>query len=102
MRLSGPLSLPICRIVKLSPWRYPYDAAFVVRHDFENTPSLIQSIEASAQAESAVGAKGDYYFTTGTVRIGSEDTQLSNSQKTASHRQLAKSRLALRRDDRFA
>jgi len=69
-------------LVKLSPWRYPYDAAFVVRHDFENTPSLIQSIEASAQAENAVGAKGDYYFTTGTVRVGSEDTQLSNSQKT--------------------
>ena len=69
-------------IVKLSPWRYAYDAAFVVRHDFENTPSLIQSIEASAQAENAVGAKGDYYFTTGTVRDGSEDTQLSNSQKT--------------------
>ena len=69
-------------IVSLSPWRYAYDAAFVVRHDFENTPSLIQSIEASAQAENAVGAKGDYYFTTGTVRDGSEDTQLSNSQKT--------------------
>ena len=69
-------------IVKLSPWQYPYDAALVVRHDFENTPSLIQSIEASAQAESAVGAKGDYYFTTGTVRAGSADTQLSGSQKT--------------------
>ncbi len=23
-------------IVKLSPWRYEYDAAFIVRHDFEN------------------------------------------------------------------
>jgi hypothetical protein len=69
-------------LIKLSPWRYAYDAAFVVRHDFENTPSLIQSIEASAQAENAVGAKGDYYFTTGTVRVGSEDTQLSSSQKT--------------------
>ena len=73
------VSLPI---VKLSPWRYPYDATLVVRHDFENDANLIQSIEASAQAEAAVGAKGDYYFTTGTVRAGSEDTQLSASQKT--------------------
>lgn len=55
-------------VVKLSPWRYEYDAAFVVRHDFENTPSRIQSIEASAQAEHSVGAKGDYYFCTGTLR----------------------------------
>jgi len=55
-------------IVKRSPWRYGYDAAFVVRHDFENTPSRIQSIEASAQAEQAAGAKGDYYFCTGTLR----------------------------------
>ena len=69
-------------IVKLSPWRYPYDAAFVVRHDFENDTELISSIEASAQFEASVGAKGDYYFTTGAIRIGSEDTQLSNAEKT--------------------
>ena len=69
-------------IVKLSPWRYPYDAAFVVRHDFENYAALIQSIEASARAEYNAGAKGDYYFTTGTVRAGSEDTQLTEAEKT--------------------
>ena len=69
-------------IVKLSPWQYPYDAAFVVRHDLENIPSLMQSVESSAQFEQSVGAKGDYFLCTGTLRAGSEDTQLSESQKT--------------------
>ena len=32
-------SLPI---VKASPWPFPYDAAFMVRHDFENQPGLIR------------------------------------------------------------
>jgi hypothetical protein len=68
-------------IIKKSPWRFEYDAAFVIRHDYENTPSRIQGIEASAQYEDSVGAKGDYYFCTGTVRIGSEDTQLSDLEK---------------------
>jgi hypothetical protein len=68
-------------IVKLSPWRYPYDAAFVVRHDFENDKDLIGSIESSAQFEHSVGAKGDYYFCTGVIRPGSEDTQLSEQGK---------------------
>ena len=69
-------------IIKLSPWQYAYDSAFVVRHDYENDTSLISSIETSAQYEHSVGAKGDYYFTTGVVRIGSADTRLSNTQKT--------------------
>ncbi|MBN1873600.1 MAG: tandem-95 repeat protein [Anaerolineae bacterium] len=68
-------------IVRLSPWRYQYNAAFVVRHDFENTPSRIRSINASAQAENAAGAKGDYYFCTGTLRVGSEDTGIPESDK---------------------
>ena len=69
-------------IVKLSPWQYPYDAAFLVRHDLENSPTLITAVEASAQFEHSVGAKGDYYLCTGTVRAGSEDTQLTEAQKT--------------------
>ena len=69
-------------IIKLSPWRYPYDAAFMARHDFEHDPALISSIEASAQFEASLGVKGDYYFTTGAIRIGSEDTRLSNEEKT--------------------
>jgi hypothetical protein len=68
-------------IVRLGPWRYPYDAAFVVRHDFENWPSAIDTIEASAQFEQSVGAKGDYYFCTGTLRAGSEDHQVSEQRK---------------------
>jgi len=61
-------------IVKVSPWPYFYNAAYLCRHDFENSSGLISSIESSAQHESSVGAKGDYYFCTGTLReeMGSE------------------------------
>ena len=55
-------------IVKVSPWPYPYNAAYFVRHDFENDQWGISNIEASAQEENSVGAKGDYYFCTGTLR----------------------------------
>jgi hypothetical protein len=55
-------------IIKLSPWRYQYDAAFVVRHDFENYQDMIRSIQSSAAFEQSVGVKGDYYFCTGTLR----------------------------------
>ena len=55
-------------IIKLSPWPYEYDAAFIVRHDFENNPASIRSIEDSALFENSHGVKGDYYFCTGTLR----------------------------------
>ncbi|MFZ5877417.1 MAG: beta strand repeat-containing protein [Nitrospirota bacterium] len=55
-------------IVRLSPWQFPYNAALIVRHDFENSAPSIRSIESSAAFERAQGAKGDYYFTTGTLR----------------------------------
>ena len=54
--------------ISLSPWRYQYDAAFVVRHDFENYQDRIRAIEASAAFEKSHGAKGDYFFCTGTLR----------------------------------
>ena len=63
-------------IVKISPWQYPYDLAFIVRHDFENDPVSIQSIEFIAQSEQLKGVTGEYYFSTGVVRLGSEDHQL--------------------------
>lgn len=56
-------------LVRVSPWRYPYDAAMVVRHDFENNPDLISSIESSAQAEASAGVRGDYFFCTGALRV---------------------------------
>ncbi len=59
----GSANLPL---VRLSPWQYPYDAAFILRHDFENTSG--QAIEASAKAEFDAGARGDYYFCTGVLR----------------------------------
>jgi hypothetical protein len=55
-------------IIKRSPWTYPYDAAMVIRHDFENWPSAIRSIEVSAFYENSIGVKGDYFFCTGTLR----------------------------------
>lgn len=69
--------------IKLSPWPYSYDAAFIVRHDFENYTDLIQTIEASAQYEQSIGVKGDYYFCTGVLRAGSEDVQLTEDEKAA-------------------
>jgi hypothetical protein len=65
-------------IIKLSPWRYPYDAAFVVRHDFENDQAAISSIESSANFENSNGVMGDYYFCTGTLR--SEMTGTSHDE----------------------
>ena len=57
--------LPLAR---LSPWQYPYDAAFMVRHDFENSQTSIKSILDSARYEQSVGARGEYYFCTGALR----------------------------------
>ncbi|MBI1802425.1 MAG: hypothetical protein HYR71_12440, partial [Chloroflexi bacterium] len=68
-------------LVRLSPWRYPYDAALLIRHDLENSAPRIQGVEPSAQFEQSLGAKADYYFTTGTLRLGSEDQQISDAQK---------------------
>ena len=55
-------------VAKLSVWPYPYDAAFMVRHDLENYTNQVANIAASAQFEFTNGAKGDYYFCTGTLR----------------------------------
>src|SRR5208282_3633830 len=65
------LNLPV---PKLSPWPYGYNAALSVRHDFDNDVGQISSITNSAQFEYGYGAKGDYYFCTGTLRV-----QMSNS-----------------------
>ncbi|MBN1373651.1 MAG: DUF2341 domain-containing protein [Anaerolineaceae bacterium] len=70
-------------MLTLSEWPFAYDAAFNMRHDFENFPELITSIESSAAYEASLGVKGDYYFTTGVLRAGSEDPQLSEAEKAA-------------------
>jgi hypothetical protein len=56
-------------VTKLSPWPFPYDSAFMVRHDLEDYSDEIANIRASAIAENSVGAKGDYFFCTGTLRV---------------------------------
>jgi hypothetical protein len=72
-------------IVKVSPWRYPYDAAGIVRHDLEAMTSPGSYILNSAQYEQSLGMKGDYYFTTGTLRISptNPDTRMSDTAKRA-------------------
>ncbi len=55
-------------VVKLSPWPYQFNSAYIVRHDLENYTNEVQDIEASAQFEHTNSAKGDYYFCTGTLR----------------------------------
>ena len=71
-------------VVKLSPWPYQYDAAVMFRHDMEATPSLIESIEVSAQYESAHGVRGDYFFCTGELR-----QDMSNAAATVTSLQAA-------------
>ena len=72
---------------RLSPWPYAYDAALNVRHDFENYQDAINGIEASAQYEHSVGAKGDYYFCTGTLRVdmGNSATTIASLQRAVTH-----------------
>ncbi len=65
-------------VAKLSPWPYSYDAAVMFRHDMEDFPSFINSIEASAQYEHSMGAKGDYYFCTGALRNNYSASDQSN------------------------
>jgi len=56
-------------ITRLSPpWPYPYDAAFNVRHDFEDFQNMINALESSSRFEFTNGAFGDYFFCTGTLR----------------------------------
>jgi hypothetical protein len=71
---SANLPLP-----KLSPWPYQYDAALMVRHDLENFTNEIAAIEASAQFEFTNGARGDYYFCTGTLRDDASPTYNTNT-----------------------
>jgi hypothetical protein len=71
---SANLPLP-----KLSPWPYQYDAAWMIRHDLENFTNEIAVIEASAQVEFTNGARGDYFFCTGTLRDDASPTYNTNS-----------------------
>jgi len=45
-RSSGLTKPIICHPPKISPWPYPYDAAFMVRHDLENFTNEIAAIAA--------------------------------------------------------
>jgi len=71
--------------VRVSPWRYPYDAALIVRHDFENRIDLIKTIEASADFEQANGVIGEYYISTGALRTyeGSDKADIINGMRDA-------------------
>jgi len=73
-------------IIKVSPWPYPYDAAFMSRHDFEDNPTNIGLINSSSQFEKSLGVKGDYYFCTGTLRadMGGNPAVISSLQNAVS------------------
>ena len=64
-------------LARVSAWPYSYDAALIVRHDFEDYQNMINAIEPSAQFEFNHGVKGDYYFCTGTLRV-----EMTNSPAT--------------------
>src|SRR5438046_10481909 len=51
----------------------------MVRHDLENFTNEIAGIEASAQFEFTNGAKGDYFFCTGTLRDDAAPTYDTNA-----------------------
>jgi hypothetical protein len=55
-------------LARLSPWKYQYNSAFVVRHDMDNSHSSVNWIVSSAQTEKALGVTGQYYIVTGEVR----------------------------------
>lgn len=54
-------------VVKLSPWPYQYNAAFMIRHDLEDYSDEIADVASSALIEYTNGAYGDYYFCTGKI-----------------------------------
>jgi hypothetical protein len=54
-------------VVKVSPWPYQYNAAFMVRHDLENFVDEISNVASSAYIEFTNHAKGDYYFCTSEI-----------------------------------
>jgi VCBS repeat-containing protein len=66
-------------VPKLSPWPYQYDAAFMLRHDLENFTNEIASIETSAAFDYSNGAKGDYFFCTGTLRDDVTNATVANT-----------------------
>jgi hypothetical protein len=70
---SARLPLP-----RLSAWPFPYDAAFISRHDLENYQTEIANVEASAQIEFTNGVRGDYFFCTGTLREEMSPTYNTN------------------------
>ncbi len=56
-------------IIKVSPWPYPYNAAYLDRHDYESYTDYISDLSESAETDSELGALGDYFFCTGALRV---------------------------------
>ena len=54
-------SLPL---VKMSPWQYQYDSAFIFRHDCDSGAGYVLG---SAQRDKQLGVTGQYYVMTGQV-----------------------------------
>lgn len=63
-------------LVRLSPWPYQYNSAFIVRHDMDISYERVPWIAQSAQTEKNLGVVGQYYIVTGDVRDASNSAQL--------------------------
>ncbi|MGA2051512.1 MAG: hypothetical protein ABSG96_27925, partial [Terracidiphilus sp.] len=72
-------------LAKVSPWPYQYNAAYMVRHDLEDYQDDISGIESSAQFDNSLGALGEYYFCTGTLRVemGNSPSVIAGLQQAA-------------------
>ena len=61
----------------------------MVRHDLEDFANEVADIELSAQVELSYGAKGDYYFCTGTLREDMSPSYNTNTVVTSIRRAIA-------------
>src|SRR5262249_8209727 len=56
-------------VARASAWPYAYDAARIVRHDYEDYAFMIAGLASSAAFEATNNGKGDYFSCTGTLRV---------------------------------
>jgi hypothetical protein len=63
-------------LVKLSPWPYQYNSAFIVRHDMDFSFNAVNWMLSSAQTEKNLGVTGQYYIVTGDVRDSPDNASL--------------------------
>ncbi|MCW4025614.1 MAG: hypothetical protein NWF01_11365 [Candidatus Bathyarchaeota archaeon] len=63
-------------LVKLSPWPYQYNSAFIIRHDMDFSFDAVNWMLSSAQTEKNLGLTAQYYIVTGDVRDSPNNASL--------------------------